>query len=217
MKAFFLIVVLLFFIPPALAGEVFVKKNENSESQQLFTKKPEKILSPEEQLKKLANDYYESCLAAPHSTLTPNAQQLLCACTSAKMTEEMDAEQIKDLSEETTAGDAARSHMLMFVYAPCMRYPAEEMIETTCLNSEDVSRVPMNKRQLCSCLGKEMGKFMESHAPNVVGLALREDPKTMDPFRTFFQSYAFNAQSRQHMAICMQKLEQIEPAPQQQR
>ncbi len=198
---------LMVFSAPAFAeGDLFLKQHEKSESNQLFAK-PEKHVTEEQEIRILANSYYENCLLESHPVLTPSSQNLLCACTSAKMSEEMTPDQMKAMFEEGPEGDEARSQMMAFVYAPCMEYPVRDLITQNCLGNPEVAAGSTAPKELCKCLGDKMGEFMADKGPAVIEMAMRSNPDNLDPLSNFFNSYSFQAQSSQHMAYCVKQNE----------
>ena len=195
---------LLVLASPALAeGDIFLKQHEPSESKQLFTKPEQNHVPVEQETRILANSYYENCLLENHPVLTPASKNILCACTSAKLSEEMTPPQIKAMFEEGPAGDEARNRMLMFVYAPCMEYPVRDLITQNCMGNPEVAKTASEPTALCECLGNQMGAYMAEKGPVVIEMALRTNPDSLDPLGNFFNSYAFQAQSRQHMSDCI--------------
>ena len=213
MRFFVSLCALLLFSLPALAeGELFIKKHK-SDDRPAYTAKPKAPGAPENQIegayvsKALANNYYKNCKKGSHPVLKGNSLEALCACTAAKITEEMNVSEIEALFSDTPESQNARDKMLMMVYAPCMQYPVRDLIVDNCVNNKDLSKIPINKQKICGCMGGKMGEYMAANAPNVIAQALRDNPGTQDPLASFFQSYAFKTASRQHMKACLFDME----------
>jgi hypothetical protein len=192
---------------PAFAeGELFVKKHQSGKSSAYTAtpKKPDEIPSEDYYVSKaLANSYYKNCVSTNHPILTGDSLQALCACTAAKLTEEMTVNEIEALFSNAPESQDARHKMLTSIYAPCMEYPVSDLITGNCMKNDELQRVVSNKAKLCGCIGNRMGAYIGKNASGIITTTLRDNPNVSDPLASFFQSPNFQILSRQHLQACV--------------
>ncbi len=230
----FAVILLIFCLMPSMhaQADVFVKPNKSTKKQQTPiidlnpTKRevvprnskpqpePKQIEEPQAKTKEqtavssdMAKQYYNNCITQENSILTEESQEMLCACTSVKMTEEMSVEEIKTMFQNTKEGQHMRNVMLIRVYTPCMKFPARDLIYKSCSEDRAVSQNLKKPRKVCNCMADRMAEYTVEKAPDVITQAVRQDASNLDPLALLFDDVHFNAKSKTVMTQCLYKHE----------
>ncbi|GJL84618.1 MAG: hypothetical protein DHS20C02_03930 [Micavibrio sp.] len=212
-----------------LAQDVFVKQHKGSKKpkpsiidlnpqkpqEQVADKKPvidDRELTSQLQgqtavSKDMVNTYYKNCIAQKNATLSTESQELLCSCTSVKMADEMSVEEIQTMFEDTPAGQKMRNVMLVSVYAPCMKFPAHDLLYKNCTEDKAVSQNLKKSQAVCECLATNMADYTTENAPAVISKALKKNPENVDPLALLFDDLHFNSQSKTVLTRCLYKHE----------
>ncbi len=152
-----------------------------------------------------ANTYYGNCVAKRDERMTEKTQEGLCACTAAKMMETMDAEDIQIMAQNNEAGRAKLNFMLLNVYAPCIQFPASDLVVGECMKDEKISmlNLKMDRATLCGCMGAHAGEWLASAGRDILARLLKNDPNITDPISPVMDSPEFRKASFEIMTLCM--------------
>lgn len=149
-----------------------------------------------------ANQYYKNCLRKDHEKLNEEAMEMLCACTAAKMPEEMTLKDAYAMQRNSSEGRLQRVRFMEFVYIPCIDTPTEITIRDRCLANKEITKRVRNDYAVCSCMGKKMGKFMAEQAKKNVGVSLRRRMEEPDPFDYLFDGKYFGTIFHRESTAC---------------
>lgn len=154
---------------------------------------------------KTANAYYANCLAQDHPVFGTQTQKMFCACTAAQMQQKIQLAEMKMVYEDSAEGLWARNKVLREVYAPCIEYPARDLVYNQCENNPQIAAATTNAKPICTCLSDNVAIFIKSNAQNVIAESLRANPNTLDPLGALMNSQSFQANSQQVMLGCIKK------------
>ncbi len=143
-------------------------------------------------IEEFANQYYGNCLRQDHPKVDEQALEILCACTAAKMPDEMDLRQAMLMQTNTSSGQLQRLRFMEFIYSPCLKFPVADMVERRCLDDKAKMDPIRRDNAVCRCTGEAMGQYMESKAPGYVNLAVRRNLSNVDPLKLLYDSKQFN-------------------------
>lgn len=148
--------------------------------------------------KDAANAYYEQCNAQPAQGITQKSKEYLCACTAAKMMENMTVEDVQTMAQQSQAGRDAMNNMLINVYAPCMNYPAKDHYYNTCMSNPKTKALSSNPQGLCNCMADQVANYLGTNGPEVFRDILNRNPNVVDPMTALTNDSKFQqfAQSR---------------------
>jgi hypothetical protein len=155
--------------------------------------------------KATANAYYKNCLAQSDPRFTPQNQQALCACTAAKMTESMTVQDMQLLGQQTPAGNAALNKMVLNVYAPCITYPVQDLLNNQCLTDPKIKAIGamMDMKTLCGCMSKKTGAWYATQGRSLMADILAKNPNVTDIVTPVMESKAFQAQAYENLRACL--------------
>lgn len=183
----------------ALAADVYIKKHPP----QAQPRQQPKTQPQNNESTTFANQYYKNCLAGENEVLKGDNLQMMCACTAAKISENMNAEDLQAMGKDTPEGLAARNKMVLEVYAPCMEFPAESLMQHRCVNTPALHGKTTDLEALCSCVAKSVAGYIARHGPAVMESALQENPENLDPMSALVNSPEFDRQSRAGFLKCL--------------
>lgn len=155
--------------------------------------------------KETANKYYANCMAqqSPQQKLSQQSQQIMCACTAARMTQFFTMEDMKAMMDNNPAiARPAYNKMLVEVYAPCMESPTREYYHMVCLNNPDTARYG-DPQKICTCLGNAMGMHLQYNGPEVFRELLSRNPNLMDPMTALTNDPAFETFAQTKLVECL--------------
>ncbi len=154
--------------------------------------------------KDMANNYFANCLKAPNQQqVTPQTQQMLCACTAARLTQYFTVEDMKSMADPGQVGRNALNKMLVNIYAPCMEFPAREHYYNTCMSNSATASVTNNPQKVCGCLGDQMAMYLKVHGPSVFEQILSRNPNVTDPMQALTDDSQFQQYAQSKLLTCM--------------
>lgn len=155
--------------------------------------------------KDAANNFYLACRSAPDPRMTPETQNAMCACNAAMLMEKMSVEEVDTMKEQSQAGRDMLNKMLLEVYAPCMNYPVQDLIEAECLRNENISKagISMSKEHICSCTANKMAEWFAKDGLELMRTTIKQHPNITDPIGPVMESQAFKSQSYSTLTSCL--------------
>ena len=222
MRTFLILLLLCFSIatPYAIANDIFLKKHKSED--QIAKEEMEKSLELHEKSnknstdtlssKELANKYFTSCMSKHDPIMTKFSQEMLCGCTSAKIQETMNIEEIRAMFTNTKEGAFQRSRVMAFIYVPCMEYPVYDLLNNECIGNEEIRKNLKNYNKVCSCLAENMSKFITKEGSNILSSSPRNnipnpDALMQSTLADFMNSEAYERKASYHTSVCIQKHE----------
>lgn len=139
--------------------------------------------------KETANAYFENCIktASPTQEMSAEGQQMLCACTAARLTQFFTMEDWKAMGgSDPAVARPAYNKMMTNIYAPCMAEPVRERYYNRCL------KVQGQQQQLCTCTADKLASYMQYHGSRIFGEMLAKDPNMQDPWAALENYGEFN-------------------------
>lgn len=141
--------------------------------------------------KETANAYFENCLktASPTQEMSAQGQQMLCACTAARLTQFFTMEDWKAMGgSDPAVARPAYNKMMSNIYAPCMAEPVRERYQARCVKAKGAEQ-----QQLCTCTASKLASYMQYHGTRLFSEILAEDPNVQDPWAAVENYPEFNA------------------------
>lgn len=154
--------------------------------------------------KETANAYFANCVKAPaQEGLSANAQQMLCACTAARMTQFFTVEGMQTATTPNAPGQReAFNRMLVDVYAPCMEEPAREFHYNACITNPQSARYG-NPQAVCECMAAQVANHMKANGPAVFRDILSRNPNIMDPMSALADDPSFTQFAQSKLLACI--------------
>lgn len=154
--------------------------------------------------KQTANTYFANCVKQPPTEqFSQESQNMMCACTAARMTQFFTMEDMQAMmSTDPAVARPAYNKMLMHIYAPCMETPAREHYTNTCLANPDSAKFG-NPNKICTCLGNNLGEYLRMQGPNLFRTILSYNPNVTDPMQALYDDPGFQATVQNRLASCI--------------
>jgi hypothetical protein len=153
----------------------------------------------------VANKYFANCVAQPPSQqFTVQAQQTLCACTAARMTQFFSMEDMKAMTDAANpaAQRPAFNKMLVNIYAPCMEEPTREFHYNACISDPETKRYG-DPAKICRCMADEVAAHMKVHGPTVFEELLSRNPNMTDPMSALADDPSFQTFAKSKLLACL--------------
>jgi hypothetical protein len=226
MRMMILIVLVLMTASPAGAASIFNKpKKDNVLPDPVVTQEqqaaPEPMPEPQpapapaeppqtsqpapETMDIFAERYLANCAQQKHPVLKGESLRLLCACSAAKLKETMTVDEVKTMMENTPEGLAQRNRMAIYVYAPCMEYPAKALMLHRCgeYQAKLQANSSLDGEAICACFANNMALYTAANAQGVMAKQLTENPNDPDPMGKFLNSTDYKAQTDKAFLACV--------------
>jgi len=206
---FFLVLFVFMVSLPTLANAQGAFSNEKQEEQkpideQLGLTKPKEGRKSSGDIRKdIALRYYDDCKKYKEGVLSTSEQDLFCSCISSGINLGLSTEEAKLLYDESRKGQRARDKMMLKIYAPCMKYPVQETVESTCFQSKALNAYPQ-KKSLCDCQSSMITQHVNIIAESIVQGALQSEKWYKDPLGNYLKSNDFRAKVDGYLERCMQ-------------
>ncbi len=156
--------------------------------------------------KETANAYFENCIKAPPTTMSERGQQMLCACTAARLTQFFTLEDMQAMSSNQTAiARPAFNRMLINVYAPCMEEPTREYHYKSCIENPQTAMLGKHPDGLCSCAANALATHMRFHGSEIFTQILAREPMITDPAAALFEDPEFQTLAQQKVMDCLKQ------------
>ncbi len=148
--------------------------------------------------------FYQNCLEKRDARMTEESQAEFCACSATEMQNSMSVEEIQTMFAQSQEGRNMLNKMLVQVYAPCMNYPVQDMIEMSCRTDPKVAALKLKGdiSDLCYCMGKETGKWFAENGPPLLFALLKKDPNITDPITPIMESHVVKKESYNFLMSC---------------
>lgn len=152
-----------------------------------------------------ANAFYRHCITQSAPRLSESSQDALCSCTTVKMQETMQVEYIDIMKENTPRGQAMLNYMLLNVYAPCIAYPAHDLVYQKCLTDSSIDALDLkaDREGLCSCMAERTGLWLSKEGQDIMTELLIDNPDLPDPISPVIESDVFQKSSYQNLVACL--------------
>ncbi len=157
--------------------------------------------------KETANAYYNNCMLTPDKRMSKDTHMMLCSCTSVKMMETMTIEDIQVMAQQSQAGRDMLNKMLLNVYAPCMNFPVQDLVELECLQDKkiDMAGVKMDRSALCHCVAKKTGTWFSSTGTALMAKVIAKNRNITDPIGPVMDSPDFRRESYDNLISCLEE------------
>lgn len=153
--------------------------------------------------KDMANSYYTNCVGKDAPGITQKSKEFMCACTAAKMMDNMSVEEIQAMSQQNQAGRNATNKMLVDVYAPCIEFPAYDHYYNNCITDPKTKSMSSNPQRTCSCLADQIAGYLQSNGQTVFRDILMRNPNITDPMSALTQDNRFRQFAQSKLLSCV--------------
>jgi hypothetical protein len=157
--------------------------------------------------KEMANQYFSNCVQSSAKTeqrFSPQAQQMLCACTAARLTQFFSVEDMQTMAN--TSDPNARiafNKMLINIYAPCMKEPMREYHYAQCISNPQTGRLTNNPQKMCACAADQLGIQMEVYGSQMFEKILSQNPTIEDPMGAVYSDPEFQTLAQKKALECL--------------
>lgn len=157
----------------------------------------------------MAKKYYENCGARPDSlnAMTPESKNMLCTCTAAQLMKSMTVEDIKIMGGNDQSARNALNKMLINVYAPCMEFPARDLVYGNCVGNAQLKAAASNIQGLCGCVAGEAAQYIAANGPSIMKQEIAKNPNVTDPLAPLMESAEFTQASQSFTMKCLQQFQ----------
>lgn len=182
-------------------------------AQDVFLKPADQQTTPQSALPKdktsLANQYYANCMAKDHPIMTGETKKALCACTSARISQEMAIADIQLLFENTPEGQHQRDRVLAYIYLPCMQQPSYDLILDNCVKTLEQTPGLTGAYNICQCLAHEMSQYTQEFTNTLVrqDMSHEELSQIQGKLAAFLNSDTYQQVSQRKTMECLQKFQ----------
>lgn len=153
--------------------------------------------------KDMANAYYQNCMAKQDPSFSQESQGFLCACTAAKMMDNLSIEDMQMMGRQDQSGRDALNKMIINVYAPCMEHPAREYHYNQCISNPQTAQLSGNPQALCGCMADQIAAHLRTNAQDVFTGILARNPNITDPMQALYDDPEFQQFARSKLLGCV--------------
>ena len=152
-----------------------------------------------------ANAFYRHCMTKGDPRLSEHSQDALCSCTAVKMQEAIRPEYLDIMKENNPRGRAMLNYMLLNVYAPCIAYPAHDLVYRNCLTDVSIDTLDLkaDRDGLCTCIAERTGIWLSKEGQGIMTELLIDNPDMADPISPVIESDFFKKASYQNLVACL--------------
>ncbi len=153
-----------------------------------------------------ANEFYATCLEQNYPANTTESKELFCSCSSANFFERLSQGDINDLQfEETRQAAKAKEKLLQYVYLPCIKTTATDIISEECYSSTYLDDYPhISKNQFCACQMQRTKVVFRNGLGAMINEAQENVDATLaDPISSFLKGDYYQSQVEIITPICM--------------
>lgn len=140
--------------------------------------------------KETANTYFANCVktASPTQDMSVEGQELLCACTAARLTQFFTMEEWQAMmSSDPAIQRPAYNKMMTDIYAPCMAQPTRERYMKRCARTAGL------EQRICACTADRLALHVQNSGPQIFARLLAQNPNMQDPWAALESDPEFNA------------------------
>ena len=157
--------------------------------------------------KEMANKYFNNCVQSSAKTeqrFSPQAQQMLCACTAARMTQFFSMEDMQTMANTSDPNArVALNKMIINIYAPCMKEPMREYHYAQCISNPQTSQLTGNPQKMCACAADQLGIQMEVYGSQMFEKILSRNPTIEDPMSAVYSDPEFQTLAQNKALGCL--------------
>jgi hypothetical protein len=159
--------------------------------------------------KETSNTYFSNCIKASHNQpqpqqLSQESQNMLCACTAARLTTNFTMEDMQTMTgQDPVAARLAYNKMLVDIYAPCMETPSYDYYYATCLQNPETQKYGNDVKSICKCLGGTMALHLRNNGSEVFRRLLQTNPNMTDPMAALTSDPEFKIFASQKLTSCL--------------
>jgi hypothetical protein len=158
--------------------------------------------------KQTANNFFENCAKLRDERMSVDSQNAFCSCSSVKMMENMNMEELHIMYEQSERGRLVLNKMLIDVYAPCMSIPVQDLVSGNCLSDPKLQALNLKDPslyELCGCMSMLAGEWYQTRGRELMRELIEQDPFINDPINPIIDSKEFQNSSYEFMTRCMAK------------
>ena len=152
--------------------------------------------------KEMATEYYKNCVQKDGGLISEGSQKKLCACTSARMVDDFTLEEMFAMGGSDQKARNAINKMIVQVYAPCIKAPAQDYYRSVCMSNPDTKKLTSNTEPLCSCMAHEVASFLEKNSAALFQDILTRNPNITDPMQALTSDPQFENFAQKKLLSC---------------
>lgn len=153
-----------------------------------------------------ANAYFTNCVAQKsEQAFSSQAQDMLCACTAARMTQFFSMEDMATMTNpqsEPAAQRGAFNKMLINIYAPCMEEPTREFHYNACITNPQTAQYG-DPAKICRCMADSVAAHIKVHGPSVFEELVARNPNITDPMSALTEDPSFQTFAQSKLLACL--------------
>lgn len=155
--------------------------------------------------KETANEYFNNCVkaASPQQPVSVKTQEMLCACTAARLTQFFSMEDMKTMTgSDPTSARIAYNKMIIDIYAPCMEEPTREYYTGVCTSNPDTVKYG-DPQKICPCMAGKIAAHMAVRGQEEFRKLLSRDPNIVDPMAALLGDAEFGQFAQNQLLSCL--------------
>lgn len=153
-----------------------------------------------------ANTYFSNCVAQKsQQSFSPEAQEMLCACTAARMAQFFSMEDMATMTNpqsEPAAQRGAFNKMLINIYAPCMEEPTREFHYNACMTNPQTAQYG-DPATICRCMADAVAAHIQVHGPSIFEDLVARNPNITDPMTALTEDPSFQTFAQSKLLGCL--------------
>ncbi len=216
MRLFFAFILIAFMLPslPVMAQNIFAMPDSGEQSGFIIPDarirnnasplyKPVKIDIQTADRATLLDKFFTECTDRDDGGLSPEGQEMLCACTTSGIDETMPRERIRSLFEDNADGEIARIDLMLNIYTPCTEIPVHDLIIGRCKDNKKVEAYEGFLDKICRCTADKITnkilkdldfKFMRGRYKKVTDI---------NPLEHMINGYSYQQQEYYALESCV--------------
>lgn len=159
----------------------------------------------------MANRYYAACLQQKIPLLSARSIEEFCACSAAEVAATMSADNIRALSYDTAEGRKQRTRLADLAYAPCLSYPAQDLLEKNCLTNPEIVNTLTRYKGVCACIAEGTAAYAKDRAHTLIFRQVRQkgyaEPDLAEMLTALLESEPFQRGADYQAKRCTQRIE----------
>lgn len=151
-----------------------------------------------------ANALFDHCMASSHPGMTPKSQGYYCACSAARMKDQISARDMKNLNSKSNVNRLrAQQRLAAYVYTPCLEAPIEYRLREDCQDNKRLTASSPTPEALCQCIGSRGSYLIKTQGTFLMSDILSDNQPVGDPLMTMLENDAFNQQINDITKLCV--------------
>jgi hypothetical protein len=160
----------------------------------------------------MAKQYYDRCMSKPDASLTYQAQDDFCVCTTVKILENLEPKQIQGLAEGKGLKDLEPTDWSVKVQAPCLYTFAPEVVNRECRSDDKLRYIIHTSQALdatCNCVTAGAKIYFKKYAAIQIAALQKSGFNVLDPLDAVRRSADYMRDYQNSLKACASKYKNV--------